>query len=280
MTSSNGNIFRVTGPLCGEFTGPGDFPAQRPVTRSFDVFFDLRLNKRLRNNREAGDLRRGRGHYGVNVMTGDINSGYHPPISISTTRYWFCSMYMIFIIWVSHGAREFKQSIQLCSYDYKDIKYFIACQYWAPKHFPTRKQHVVEHDAYGCIFTFFREVPLLTEILVVIRSVLWRYYGRNGVSNHQPLLCLLIHSFRRRSIPRPNDQRRGKYSHLMTSSWCSKCEYRNEGYCYSYGADIDLVRIPTYRYIFFFIKMTHHHVKSFSWNCKKIVFPCRSPNAQ
>ena len=47
MTSSNGNIFRVTGPLCGEFTGPGKFPTQRPVTRSFDVLFDLRLNKRL-----------------------------------------------------------------------------------------------------------------------------------------------------------------------------------------------------------------------------------------
>ena len=47
MTSSNGNIFRITGPLCGEFTGPGEFPTQRPVTRSFDVFFDLRLNKRL-----------------------------------------------------------------------------------------------------------------------------------------------------------------------------------------------------------------------------------------
>ena len=26
---------------------PGQFPAQRPVTRSFGVFFDLRLNKRL-----------------------------------------------------------------------------------------------------------------------------------------------------------------------------------------------------------------------------------------
>ena len=26
---------------------PGEFLAQRPVTRSFDVFFDLRLNKRL-----------------------------------------------------------------------------------------------------------------------------------------------------------------------------------------------------------------------------------------
>ena len=47
MTSSNGNIFRVTGPFCGEFTGPGEFPTQRPVTRSFEVFFDLRLNKRL-----------------------------------------------------------------------------------------------------------------------------------------------------------------------------------------------------------------------------------------
>ena len=45
MTSSNGNIFRVTGPLC--IQSPGEFPTQRPVTRSFDVYFDLRLNKRL-----------------------------------------------------------------------------------------------------------------------------------------------------------------------------------------------------------------------------------------
>ena len=47
MTSSNGNIFRVTCPLCGEFTGPGEFLRQRPVTRSSDVFFELRVNKRL-----------------------------------------------------------------------------------------------------------------------------------------------------------------------------------------------------------------------------------------
>ena len=47
MTSSNGIIFRITGPLCGEFTGHGEFPAQRPVTRESDVSFDLRLNKRL-----------------------------------------------------------------------------------------------------------------------------------------------------------------------------------------------------------------------------------------
>ena len=47
MTSSNGNIFRITGPLCGNSAITGEFPSQRPVTRSFDVFFDLRLNKRL-----------------------------------------------------------------------------------------------------------------------------------------------------------------------------------------------------------------------------------------
>ena len=48
MTSSNGNIFRVTGRCAGNSPVPGEFPAQRPVTRSFGVFFDLRLNKRLR----------------------------------------------------------------------------------------------------------------------------------------------------------------------------------------------------------------------------------------
>ena len=33
----------------GNSPGTGEFPAQRPVTRSFGVFFDLRLNKRLNN---------------------------------------------------------------------------------------------------------------------------------------------------------------------------------------------------------------------------------------
>ena len=47
MTSSNGNIFRVTGHLCGNSPVTGEFLAQRPVTQSFDVFFDLHLNKPL-----------------------------------------------------------------------------------------------------------------------------------------------------------------------------------------------------------------------------------------
>ena len=48
MTSSNGTISALLGPLCGECTGHRWIPPQRPVTRSFGVFFYLRLNKQLR----------------------------------------------------------------------------------------------------------------------------------------------------------------------------------------------------------------------------------------
>ena len=56
MASSNGNIFRVTGHLCGEFTGPRWIPA-----------ISAWINGWV-NNREAGDLRRYRAHYDVIVM--------------------------------------------------------------------------------------------------------------------------------------------------------------------------------------------------------------------
>ena len=55
-------------PLSGEFTGPGEFPTQRPVTRSFDGFFICVWINGWVYNGEAGDLRRHRGHYDVNVM--------------------------------------------------------------------------------------------------------------------------------------------------------------------------------------------------------------------
>ena len=48
MTSSNGNIFRVTGHLCGEFTGPRWIPHTKASDAElWDVIFDLPLNKRL-----------------------------------------------------------------------------------------------------------------------------------------------------------------------------------------------------------------------------------------
>ena len=47
MTSSNGNISALLVLCEGNPPATGGFPSQMPVTRCFDVFFDLRLNKRL-----------------------------------------------------------------------------------------------------------------------------------------------------------------------------------------------------------------------------------------
>ena len=53
------DTFSALPAICaGNSPVPGEFPAQRPVTWSFGVFFDMRLNKRLVNKRAAADLRR------------------------------------------------------------------------------------------------------------------------------------------------------------------------------------------------------------------------------
>ena len=46
MTSSNGNIFRVTDHLCGEFTGHRWIPTKASDAELW-CFFDLRMSKRL-----------------------------------------------------------------------------------------------------------------------------------------------------------------------------------------------------------------------------------------
>ena len=55
MTSSNGSIFRVTSPLCREFTGHRWIPRYASINGWV-------------NNREAGDLRRHRAQYDVIVI--------------------------------------------------------------------------------------------------------------------------------------------------------------------------------------------------------------------
>ena len=69
VKSSNGNSFRVTGPLYGEFTG------QRWILRTkasgaehWCLLWSAPWINRWVNNREAGDLRRHRAHYDVIVM--------------------------------------------------------------------------------------------------------------------------------------------------------------------------------------------------------------------
>ena len=47
MTSSMETFSALLAICVGNSPVPGEFPTQRPVTRSFDVYFDLRPNKRL-----------------------------------------------------------------------------------------------------------------------------------------------------------------------------------------------------------------------------------------
>ena len=64
MTSSNGNIFRVTGLLCGEFNSP--YTGQWRGVLMFSLICTW-IND-WENNREADDFRRYRTHYDVIVM--------------------------------------------------------------------------------------------------------------------------------------------------------------------------------------------------------------------
>ena len=68
MTSSNVNIFRVTGHLCGEFTGP-----QWRGALMFSLIC-VWINGWV-SNREAGDLRRYRAHFDVTAMGCFTGSG-------------------------------------------------------------------------------------------------------------------------------------------------------------------------------------------------------------
>ena len=66
---------------------PGEFLAQRPVTRSFDVFFGCVWINEWVNNREAVDLSRYRAHYDVIVInycvTRDDNVSIMPTLIMS-----------------------------------------------------------------------------------------------------------------------------------------------------------------------------------------------------
>ena len=82
---------------------PGEFPAQRPVTRSFDVFFDLRLNEQLSKQSwgwwfetPSRSLWR---HCNVQFCCAVFRSGY-------ITFLWTSSIFYQHLSGVSHIARH------------------------------------------------------------------------------------------------------------------------------------------------------------------------------
>ena len=86
MTSSNGSIFRVTGPLCGEFTGHRWIPLTKVSNAELWYFhWSAPWINGWVNNHEAADLRRQRPHYDVIVMGMQLQYRHRKPhLSIST----------------------------------------------------------------------------------------------------------------------------------------------------------------------------------------------------
>ena len=76
-------LFALLAICAGNSPVPGEFPAQKSVMQSFDVFY-MRPNKRFGKDCEAGDSRRHLAHYSVTVMKSNQN---HPtgnwPFSIT-----------------------------------------------------------------------------------------------------------------------------------------------------------------------------------------------------
>ena len=60
VTSSNGNILRITGTLCSKSLVTGEFPSQTLLTRNIDV--------PMFNNRDDGNLTRKRAYYDVTII--------------------------------------------------------------------------------------------------------------------------------------------------------------------------------------------------------------------
>ena len=96
MTSPNGNIFRVTGPLCGEFTGHRWIPRTNPSDADLWCFIWSAIwTNGWVNNREAGDLKSHRAHYDVTAMWRVAPSGgedsahttWHAPHKSSPAHY-------------------------------------------------------------------------------------------------------------------------------------------------------------------------------------------------
>ena len=168
-------IFRVTGLLCGEFTGPGEFPAQRPVTRSFDVFFDLRPNKRLSKQpwgwwfeTLSWSLWCHCNEKQISIIAANTLAPY---VAWSST-----AMPLLCRINGSLSPREWIKSHVPRNGWEMTIKY----NFMFPKLYSARQESIRWNSMYS-------------------HPLQWRYSDRNSVSNHRRLDCLIHFLIRRRS---------------------------------------------------------------------------------
>ena len=114
MSSSNGNIFCVTGPWAGNSPVTGEFPGHRwiPLTKASDAELRSFLWYALEptaNDRDAGDLRRHRSHYDAIVVKMDMFSSVQFILFIIVTSMIHITIYSI------HHIIHTKPSPCICS---------------------------------------------------------------------------------------------------------------------------------------------------------------------
>ena len=178
MTSSNGNISRVTGLCVGNSPVTGEFPSQGPVTRSFDVFFDLRQNTRLykqSRRRWFDTLSRSLWRHCNVYPSYYVRTGSFIIIPVSTPR--------------TESICRFSTLLKMRKTTRRNKN--VTHPIWI--HFPcilspANKQMRNMSSVWKYLSPRHGFTPLQ-----------WRRSERNDVSNHQRFDCLLKHLFRRRS---------------------------------------------------------------------------------
>ena len=106
MTSYNGNIFRITGPLWREFTSHRWIPCTKANDGELWRFlWSVPWMNSWVNNPEACDLRRHRAHYDVPVMCNHWSLGmdklFHPAL------YWACDyLSKVGLKKLNHGSKR------------------------------------------------------------------------------------------------------------------------------------------------------------------------------
>ena len=208
MTSSNGNIFRVTGHLCGEFTGLRwmAWPAQGPVTRSFDIFFDLRLNKRLSKQSWGWwfetlscSLWRRRNVWWIEAPYVTIKPLWHE-------KRLFQHIFLNENILIS--MEKSLKSVHKGPFDNKSALAQVmtwrrtGSRQWTWSNIDTdlwrHMMSLVGRNENTCKF-YRKYLGISILFWNALRALQWRHNGHDSVSNHQPDGCLLNCLFRCRS---------------------------------------------------------------------------------
>ena len=129
------NIFHVTGLLWGNPPVTGEFPSQRPVTWSFDVFFIW--TKGWANKWDASDLRFHHAHYYFTVMFLQKVFQHRGPL-LSIISVWNASQTQISQILIYHNLllsravilKFCTENAMLCTHFQNDITEFNVLEEW------------------------------------------------------------------------------------------------------------------------------------------------------